>query len=161
MSETRTHAAVQERVARLTKRQRDCLELVAQGYTSKEIGRRLGISFSTVDNHIQAAVQLLEVDGRAEAARLLVQSGEPAPRQSLPSEPGTLAPIDPEPDQAVAEQPRGWRAALASLIPPIGGSENALTPSQSVLAVVRIAFLAALAFVACVMVVRMSIRALT
>jgi FixJ family two-component response regulator len=45
------------RFDRLTLRQKDCLRLVAQGYTSKEIGRELGISYSTVDNHLLAATQ--------------------------------------------------------------------------------------------------------
>jgi DNA-binding CsgD family transcriptional regulator len=160
MSDTTQLARLPDRIARLTKRQRDCLELVAQGYTSKEIGRRLGISFSTVDNHIQMAVQLLEVEGRAEAGRLFVQFAEIASGQRLPSEPRALADAGVDHEQSRAEKSGGRRSFLASILPPIGGKENALTPSQTFLAIVRIAFIAALAFAACVMVVRMSFELL-
>lgn len=55
----------------LSERQRQCMELVAQQRTSKEIARALDLSPSTVDNHIQAAMERLGVRSRAEAARML------------------------------------------------------------------------------------------
>ena len=150
---------LEARFARLTNRQKDCLQLVAQGYTSKEIGRQLGISFSTVDNHIQAAMQLLQVEGRAEAGRLYAQLASDEAGQRLPSQPAAIATVYPELDGSSVRQ--GWRQKLTSLLPPVGGQENPLSPSQSSLAIVRIAFLAALAFIACVMIVKMSFRALS
>lgn len=35
----------------LTPRQREILQLVAEGHTSKDIARRLGVSFTTVEGH--------------------------------------------------------------------------------------------------------------
>ncbi len=75
-------------IGRLTGRQRDCLRLVRQGYTSKEIGRRLAISPATVDNHVRAALALLQVPGRAEAARMLRQHEHD---QALTNQPSSLA----------------------------------------------------------------------
>ena len=46
------------------------MALVAEGYTATKIGRKLGILGSTVDNHLFAATQLLDVDGRKEAGRI-------------------------------------------------------------------------------------------
>ena len=51
----------------------------------------LGISYSTVNNHLQAAIQLLEVGGRKEAARLYSQTLENPAGQRVPSEPADLA----------------------------------------------------------------------
>jgi DNA-binding CsgD family transcriptional regulator len=58
-------------LGRLSGRQRQCLALVAKGCSSKQIARQLGLSPSTVDNHINAAVQLLNVDDRRKAAQLV------------------------------------------------------------------------------------------
>lgn len=59
----------------LSERQRQCMELVAQQHTSKEIARALNLSPSTVDNHIQAAIERLGVRSRADAVRLLKGNG--------------------------------------------------------------------------------------
>lgn len=47
------------RGADLTERQYDCLLRAGEGMSSKEIGRVLGISPSTVDNHIHVAITKL------------------------------------------------------------------------------------------------------
>lgn len=76
----------------LSERQRQCMNLVAQRHTSKEIGRALSLSPSTVDNHIQAAMERLGVRSRAEAVRLLNgdgASGGNASRQWFPPIGGT------------------------------------------------------------------------
>lgn len=149
-----------QRISRLTERQKDCLKLVADGYTAKEIGRMLGISYSTVNNHLQAAIQLLEVGGRKEAARLYAQATRNPPRQRVPSEPPQLAAADTSFDHEPATWDKGW-VRIGSFLPPLGGRENALSPSSSFLAIFRLAFLAALAFIACVMIVKTSFDALT
>lgn len=51
----------------LTEREREVLELVAQGRANPEIARRLGISDKTVRNHVSAILAKLEVLGRSEA----------------------------------------------------------------------------------------------
>ncbi len=59
------------KIESLTPRQRDCLRLVANGYQTKEIAERLGISPGRVDKHITGALRVLGVSGRVQAARLL------------------------------------------------------------------------------------------
>jgi DNA-binding transcriptional ArsR family regulator len=135
------------------------LALVAEGYTAKEIGRKLGISDSTVDNHLFAATQLLSVDGRKEAGRLYANYLRNEARQQLPSQPEALAVVVVPPNDEASTRLRGWRR-FGSFLPPIGGMENALTPSQTFLAICRIAFLGALAFIACVMIIKMTFQAL-
>jgi len=53
----------------LTPRERDCLRLVYEHLSSKEIGRRLGISKHTVDTHVDKARQRLGAQDRYDAAR--------------------------------------------------------------------------------------------
>lgn len=69
----------------LTQRQRECLRLVARDRDAKEIGRQLGISPQTVNNHVKAAMATLGVNSRFVAARLLAsfESHSP-PMASLP-----------------------------------------------------------------------------
>lgn len=92
-----------ERLDRLTKRQRECLRLVGQMRTSKQIAATLGISPHTVDGHVNEAVATLEAGTRYEAARLFLAhestpqrlTGQPEPLasevESAPSEVGPLA----------------------------------------------------------------------
>jgi DNA-binding CsgD family transcriptional regulator len=125
-------------VHRLTERQKDCLRLVAQGYTSKEIGRMLDLSPSTVDNHILAATQLLEAPSRAVAARMLHSSDA---RQKLPSQPQPLA--DPMlsgvlPSPAVGAFWVELGRRIFSL-PPIGGQRNDLDSAERTLRIVQVA----------------------
>jgi DNA-binding CsgD family transcriptional regulator len=61
-----------ERVAQLTDGQRDCLRLVYQHMTSKDIARVLGVSPHTVDMRLRTAMRTLDVQSRIEAARALI-----------------------------------------------------------------------------------------
>lgn len=65
------------RVAKLTEGQLDCLRLVAQHLSSKEIAVELDISPHTVDQRIRQALQTLGVSRRAHAARLVAQHCDP------------------------------------------------------------------------------------
>ncbi len=58
-------------IEQLTQGQIDCLLLVHQHLTSKEIGPRLGISPHTVDQRIRTALRILGCKRRAEAAKLV------------------------------------------------------------------------------------------
>jgi len=62
-----------ERVARLTAGQLDCLRLVDQHLSSKEIASELGISPHTVDQRVRQSLQILGVERRAQAARIVSQ----------------------------------------------------------------------------------------
>ena len=68
------------RVAKLTKGQLDCLLLVDQHLSSKEIAVELGISPHTVDQRIRVALQTLGVERRSQAARLVAQVHGPYQR---------------------------------------------------------------------------------
>ena len=72
--------AIARRVARLTAGQLDCLRLVDQHLSSKEIAAELGISPHTVDQRVRQALATLGVERRAQAARLVAQSSGPYQR---------------------------------------------------------------------------------
>lgn len=56
---------------RITEAQRVALRLVAQGYESKEIARRLGVGHHAIDKRIERAVRVMGATDRKEAARML------------------------------------------------------------------------------------------
>jgi two-component system, NarL family, response regulator len=66
-----------ERMARsnLTPREHQVLQLVAKGFTNKEIGRALGISNNTARNHVNSIIEKLEVSDRTEAATIAIRQG--------------------------------------------------------------------------------------
>ena len=99
----------------LTDRQVECLRLIGDGMSSKEIGRALGISPSTVDNHIHAAVAKLHVKNRWQAAQLL------HPEWSNSSQTGD-------------EEYR--------FLPPLGGKPNETSNARRLLQIISIAVVA-------------------
>lgn len=121
---------------RLTERQKECLRLVARGYTSKEIGRQVGISPATVDNHVRAALDTLQVENRAEAARLLVAAEASQPLTSQP-QPLAEIPSDAAVHGASGPARRWWQ----NMVPPLGGSRNSLTAEAKFFAIIRVAVL--------------------
>lgn len=64
----RRKPAVEVDTAKLTAREAEVLEQLAQGYLYKEIAESLGISYDTVHNHIRNIYEKLQVRSRAEAA---------------------------------------------------------------------------------------------
>lgn len=87
------------RVARLSEGQRQCLLLVDQHLSSKEIALRLGISSHTVDQRVRQALHILGVERRGVAARIVaaaMHSTEDPAYQRLIHQPSY---IDPAPDQ--------------------------------------------------------------
>ena len=63
----------------LTKREIDCLRLIARGATDREVGRKLGISQSTAHEHFETAKKKLKVSTRAEAIAIAVSLAIVAP----------------------------------------------------------------------------------
>ena len=73
-------AEVQARLATLTPREREVLDLVVKGLTNKEIGRMLGTSHRTVDIHRSKVMEKMRAEALAELVRdvlLLGESGTP------------------------------------------------------------------------------------
>ena len=93
----------QSRIARLSPGQIECLLLVDQHHSSKEIAVRLGISPHTVDQRIRGALDKLGVDRRGEAARVVAAalSSEDETYQRLIHQ---TPHIDPT---AISDHPRG------------------------------------------------------
>ncbi len=66
-----SYGAVADRVAQLTKRQREILKLVPECGTSKLIASRIGIEPESVDKALQRAMKTLGASSRAVAAAML------------------------------------------------------------------------------------------
>lgn len=66
----------------LTPRQREILELVADGLSNAQIGKHLFLSESTIKQHLRSAYKILSVKNRTEAARLIRGSNEHSTRAS-------------------------------------------------------------------------------
>jgi DNA-binding CsgD family transcriptional regulator len=75
--------------SQLSPRQREILDLVAEGRTSKEIAAALGISESTVNWHLANAFERLGASSRAEAVALSMRANgsTPAPVSRAPVRP--------------------------------------------------------------------------
>ena len=62
-----------EKLLELTPREREILELLAEGLRVKQIAERLSLSPATVHTHVRNAIAKLEVDTRTEAVALAVR----------------------------------------------------------------------------------------
>ncbi|UCF07020.1 MAG: response regulator transcription factor [bacterium] len=65
----------QDEFSRLTKREREILQLIAEGYTSKEIAEDLFISRKTVENHRANIMNKLEIHDTAGLVRYAIKIG--------------------------------------------------------------------------------------
>lgn len=59
----------------LTVREKETLELIAEGLSNKDIGERLTISEKTVKNHVRNLMRKLNVNGRTQAILLAYKNG--------------------------------------------------------------------------------------
>lgn len=59
----------------LTPRQREVLELVADGLTSQKVAEKLGLSARTVDRHIENMLRRLKMHSRVELVRYAIREG--------------------------------------------------------------------------------------
>ena len=60
----------------LTKREEEVFILLIDGYSTKDIGYKLGISEKTVRNHISNVIQKLDVNSRVRAVLELIKLNE-------------------------------------------------------------------------------------
>jgi DNA-binding CsgD family transcriptional regulator len=110
------------KLSALTPKERECLRLVAQQCSSKEIARELGISKASVDTYCNRARAKLGVDSRRAAAQLLMtlehgagplEPASPAAAANAPGPPAQAPPVLAPP--VLAPTP----FAAAPLIPPL------------------------------------------
>jgi DNA-binding NarL/FixJ family response regulator len=66
---------VESSIARLTRREREVVHLIARGFTYSETAHRLGISVKTLENHMANIFHKLSVHSRHQLASLLYESG--------------------------------------------------------------------------------------
>jgi DNA-binding CsgD family transcriptional regulator len=115
-----------ERIGVLTPKERECLRLVAQQRSSKEIARELGISKASVDTYCNRARAKLGVSTRRLAAQLVLDlDGAETPE--------TPAAVRPPPPAATA---------AVTLLPPL----SSLGPLARIAIIVGGAVVLALAF---------------
>jgi DNA-binding CsgD family transcriptional regulator len=86
-----------EGIGRLTERERQCLRLVAQGYSTKEIARLISVSGTRASKIIDSANRKLGVSRRIEAARYLAEHE----KRGVFVIPGTTPPLQ-QPNQLEA-----------------------------------------------------------
>ena len=72
-SEIREQARVAERVAELSERHRQVLDLMVQGLTSKQIASALNINHRTVENYRAAVMERIGVGSVAQLVRLMIK----------------------------------------------------------------------------------------
>ncbi|NBC18630.1 MAG: response regulator [Bacteroidetes bacterium] len=68
-------ATIEDRYAQLTPRERQILQLVAEGHTSADIGDLLSISPRTVDTHRSNLMRKLGLSSRSDVVRYVMQRG--------------------------------------------------------------------------------------
>lgn len=136
-------AAAPPRFDDLTPRERQCLRLVAEFKTSKEIERELGIAKSTVDGYLAEAVRKLGARDRRRAALLLAAHegagrGEPRPQAESGGDPARVASAAAAAAIPAAQGgPGDWRAVLP--LRRRDARHNTLPPQQRLLWIVLLA----------------------
>jgi len=68
-------AAARRRIMKLTPREREVLTYVANGHSSREIGKLLDISPRTVEIHRTNTINKMGVSGTTEAIRIAIEAG--------------------------------------------------------------------------------------
>ncbi len=96
------------RWARLTSKQRACLDLLLEHQTSKQIARRLDISKQAVDLRLTTARDVLGAANRAEAANRYARL-----KQTYDRMPWDAIIVPPTPDRMPSDSPDEGLAALA------------------------------------------------
>jgi DNA-binding CsgD family transcriptional regulator len=92
----------------LSKGQLDCLLLVGQYLTSKEIGSILGISHHTVDQRIRLAMRSLGVTKRRHAARIVAERYAPIFQWTVKSAEPFVLPTRAESRSSLRATPARW-----------------------------------------------------
>ncbi len=70
-----SHELNRERVATLTRREREVLGFIATGIGKKQVAYRLGLSVHTVNRHVTSLMTKLDIHDRVELARFAIRAG--------------------------------------------------------------------------------------
>ena len=133
---------------RITRRQMQCLNLVRQGKSSKEIARILGLSPSTVDNHLQAVLSKIGSQNRMEAAKMFFSLREGQGDEFLVEEISDEKPNETEPlyvrlhDEGGNPPQNGSFISSMFSLPPIGGKPVKMSVRKRYYHVVQLTLLA-------------------
>jgi two-component system response regulator DesR len=68
-------AATSSSAARITRRQTEVLDLVRQGYSSKQVAAELSLTEGTVNNHMNALMGVLDASSRSHAVAKAIELG--------------------------------------------------------------------------------------
>lgn len=133
--------------ADLTDGQKQCLRLVGQHLTSKEIARKLGISHFTVDQRLDSARRKLNAHSRKDAVRIFM-----AMEQAILSEPFVYEPCDiaAKGEDHIQKLPPKRRTGVFAVaatwisVPPLGGKRHHLPKREILVQSLNIAFFSTL-----------------
>lgn len=121
--------------------------LVMEGLTSKQIARRLDISPRTVDQHIAAALETLEVPNRMAAVARLYELQQDRGAQTT-----ELSVIEESSGRLEMHiLPNRFPRSSPGILPPLGGTQNIASRKQRIDWMVRIAMLCLMLSFACLL----------
>lgn len=127
-----------DRVAKLSDVQKQCLRLAAEGRSSKEIAPLVGLTHQTVDQYLHRARQTMGAANRREAARILAEIESSTPFKGFELKPNAVAELEiPGNSGASTEQEKSPAGLLG--LPPVGGRPNDLNRAQRLIAISKIA----------------------
>lgn len=122
----------------LAPRERQCLRLVFEFKTSKDIERELGIAKSTVDGYLAEAVRKLGARDRKHAAVLFAAHEGRRPQVEWGADPARVATVTVhDPNPAAQGWPGDWRSVLP--LRRKDARRNPLPPQQRLLWIVLLA----------------------
>ena len=74
-----TRSSVRSKIGMLTRREREVLQLIAEGLSTKEIAARLGVSPKTAGSHRAGLMEKVGIHKSAGLVRLAIREGLVAP----------------------------------------------------------------------------------
>ena len=112
---------VESAPVRLSPREREVADLVAEGLTNREIAKRLFLSERTVDGHLEHVREKLDVNTRAQIATWVIRQETAPPAVATPTQ--AVSPSAPGPAGRLMARPQLWVATalvLATLAAGVG-----------------------------------------
>lgn len=142
-----------DRIAKLSDVQKQCLRLVAKGRSSKEIAPLVGLTHQTVDQYLHRARVALGAVNRREAARIFAETERASPFKEFELKPAPVEnPAESVIYDSLIEQPQ--RPAGLFGFPSTGGTLNDLSPAQRLISISKIALYFLICVLAMVILVR-------